>query len=81
MVLDNGTRFWILGRALDSEMCSVPTSHRKIVFTGNHNGKEIIVTQVRFQARMNKWMNENFIHASKYLALQLMGDADYLHTQ
>lgn len=28
----------------------------------------------------NEWMNENFIHVSKYLALQLMGDTDYLHT-
>ena len=33
----------------------VPTSHRiEIVFSRNHKGKEIIVTQVRFQARINE---------------------------
>ena len=76
-VLDNGTRFWILGRALDSEKCMF-LSRRVTVFklfsAETVKGKEIIVTQVRFQARINKWMKTIFTCQG------IWEDTDYLLT-
>ena len=37
------------------------------------------VLQFSFTETLNEWM-ENFIDVSMYLALQLIGDTDYLHT-